>query len=98
MPLEVRELSILAYANGFTLWHHTTPDVADAVMVGGYFNGASDVLRVGDLVLSNAGPVGAKRSAVLAITEKQGEAVTITAIAPYSAPVTAASPIPTATK
>lgn len=87
MALEIKDLSILAYANGFTLWHHTTPDAAEDVTGQGYFNGACDVLRTGDLILSNAGPVGAKRSAVLAITEKRDNAVTVTAIAPYSAPV-----------
>ncbi|WP_431854364.1 hypothetical protein [Azospirillum sp.] len=55
MAFVSKDLSVLAYANGFTLWHYTTPDAATAVDGSGYFNGASDMLRVGDMVLANAG-------------------------------------------
>ena len=48
-----KNLSVLAYANGFTLWHYTTPDTAAAVDTAGYFNSASEMLRVGDMILAN---------------------------------------------
>jgi hypothetical protein len=48
-----KDLSVLAYANGFTLWHYTTADVAADVDTAGYFNSASDMLRVGDIIVAN---------------------------------------------
>lgn len=48
-----KDLSVLAYANGFTLWHYTTEDAATAVRATGYFNAAAHMLRVGDMVLAN---------------------------------------------
>jgi hypothetical protein len=63
-----RELSILAYANGFTLWHYRTHDAPTALLTRetgdpdyiGYFAPACDLLRRGDLILvsleGEAGP------------------------------------------
>ena len=48
-----KNLSVLAYSNGFTLWHYTTPDVATTVDTSGYFNSAADMVRVGDMILAN---------------------------------------------
>jgi len=49
-----KDLSVLAYANGFTLWHYTTAtDAAAAVDTTGYFNDAADMLRVGDIIIAN---------------------------------------------
>lgn len=53
MAYQSKNLSVLAYANGFTLWHYTTADAADAVDGQGYFNHAADMLRVGDIILAN---------------------------------------------
>ncbi len=48
-----KNLSVLAYANGFTLWHYTTTDLAITVDTAGYFNDASNLLRVGDMLFAN---------------------------------------------
>ena len=48
-----KNLSVLAYSNGFTLWHYTTPDTATTVDTSGYFNSAADMVRVGDMILAN---------------------------------------------
>ena len=53
MSYETKNLSVLAYANGFTLWHYTTPDTASTVDTNTYFNPASDMLRKGDYILAN---------------------------------------------
>jgi len=53
MAFKSKDLSVLAYANGFTLWHYTTVDAAAAVDTAGYFNDASDMLRVGDMLFAN---------------------------------------------
>lgn len=48
-----KDLSVLAYANGFTLWHYVTADAPTAVDGAGYFNAATDMLRAGDMILAN---------------------------------------------
>ena len=48
-----KDLSVLAYANGFTLWHYTTADTAATVDTSGYFNIAVDMLRTGDIIIAN---------------------------------------------
>jgi hypothetical protein len=53
MAFQARNLSVLAYANGFTLWHYTTVDVATVVDTAGYFDTAAEMLRVGDIVIAN---------------------------------------------
>ena len=51
MAFTASDLSVLAYANNFTLWHYTTID--DAVTTGGYFDKAVDMLNVNDLIIAN---------------------------------------------
>ena len=69
-----RELSILAYANGFTLWHYRTTDAAPALLERetgdpdyvGYFAPACDLLRRGDLILVSLEGGNADRGRLLA--------------------------------
>lgn len=52
MAFVSKDLSVLSYANGFTLWHYTTEDFgADGRL--DYFNEAARMLRVGDLIVTN---------------------------------------------
>ena len=53
MSFAARELSVLAYANGFTLWHYRTADSPDCLLApgGGYFAAADELLRPGDQIL-----------------------------------------------
>lgn len=59
MAYTSKDLSVLAYANGFTLWHYTTNDIATDVDTAGYFNDAADMLRVGDIIVANVDTAGA---------------------------------------
>ncbi|MGH6932503.1 MAG: hypothetical protein ACREEE_08725 [Dongiaceae bacterium] len=62
MPFNPRELCVLAYANGFTLWHFRTAD-GRAELTGdgddrprldrGYFAAANELLRRGDQIVVN---------------------------------------------
>jgi hypothetical protein len=67
MAFKSRNLSVLAYANGFTLWHYTTPDPAADVDTAGYFNAAADMVRVGDMVLANVATGGTPASGIFLI-------------------------------
>lgn len=51
--LNSKDLSVLSYANGFTLWHFTTTDAAHDVTAAGYFNSVTHMLRKGDMIVSN---------------------------------------------
>ena len=56
MSFCARELSVLAYANGFTLWHYRTEDGLDALLAGNeaaYFTPAGELLRPGDQIIVN---------------------------------------------
>jgi hypothetical protein len=58
MAFQARNLSVLAYANGFTLWHYTTVDPAATVDTAGYFDAAAEMLRVGDILIANVDTYG----------------------------------------
>lgn len=67
MAFVQKNLSVLAYANGFTLWHYTTPDTAASVDTTGYFNAAADMLRTGDMILANTGVGGTPANGIFAV-------------------------------
>ncbi|MEG3618973.1 hypothetical protein V5T82_10950 [Magnetovibrio sp. PR-2] len=62
MAYASKDLSVLAYANGFTLWHYTTTDAGSDVDTSGYFNEAADMLRVGDIIVANTDTDGTPAS------------------------------------
>ena len=62
MAFSPRNLSVLAYANGFTLWLYKTPDRLSDVDEARYFGPAEDLLANGDVVMVSAAD-GARISA-----------------------------------
>ena len=55
MAFKIHNLSVLSYANGFTLWHYrTTDDNKSAVDTEGYFNLAHEMIRLNDIIIVNA--------------------------------------------
>ena len=55
MAFAIRNLSVLAYANGFTLWHYKSgKDTLDGVGSGNYLGDASDMLTAGDMIMVTA--------------------------------------------
>lgn len=79
MSFESKNLSVLAYANGFTLWHYTTVDTA--VSGAGYFNGASDMLRIGDIVIANVDSDGDLATKIYTVS---GNTAGVVAVADYA--------------
>jgi hypothetical protein len=75
MPYNSTNLSVLAYANNFTLWHYTTTDTS--VTGAGYFNQAADMLRVNDLIISNIATGGTPSTIFYIVTANTGTAVTV---------------------
>ncbi len=72
-----KNLSVLAYSNGFTLWHYTTPDAATAVDTSGYFNTAADMVRVGDMILANTDTAGSYATGVFVVAGNSGTVVDV---------------------
>jgi hypothetical protein len=68
MDFAIRDLSVLAYAQGFTLWHYKArPGSLRHASTLGFFNDAADMLASGDIVMVSS-PEGA-RIIVVAGTE-----------------------------
>jgi hypothetical protein len=60
MTFAVRNLSVLAYAQGFTLWHYKlAAGAVDDASSKGFFDAAADMMAPGDMVLVS-GPSGAR--------------------------------------
>lgn len=76
MALKLNDLSVLAYANNFTLWHYKTID--SSVTSAGYFNNASDIMRIGDLVIANVDTDGTPINKLYLVTGNTGGVVTVT--------------------
>lgn len=78
MAYRAPDLSAIAYANGFTLWHYRTGDDAANVDNVGYFNEASRMLRAGDFILVNAGVGASPSHGVLVVASSVDGTVDVT--------------------
>lgn len=74
---KARNLRVLAYANGFTLWHYITPDLADDIDASGYFADARDMLRVGDLITINVDRGGEMKTLLRCVSSSGASGITI---------------------
>jgi outer membrane protein assembly factor BamB len=85
MAYSSKNLSALAYANGFTLWHYKTPDPALQVDNTGYFNGAATMLRPGDFIMANTNTGGTVQSGVFIVRTNTGTVVDVSNLADLGA-------------
>ena len=59
MNFAIRNLSVLAYAQGFTLWHYRAGLAQlDQVAERGFFDDAADMFATGDMLLVSAAEGG----------------------------------------
>lgn len=72
-----KDLSVLAYANGFTLWHYTTADAASVVDTTGYFNAAAPMIRVGDIVIANLETAGTMKAGLFLVSSNANGVVDV---------------------
>ena len=54
MAFQNKNLSVIAYANGFTLWHYAEAETMAKISAAGYFNGVKTLMNVGDIIIINA--------------------------------------------
>jgi len=74
----ISNLSVLAYAPGFRLWHYKAGKFGvNAVAADGFFFGASDMLAVGDMILVSAVDGGR----MLAVARSDADMVTTAGLA-----------------
>jgi len=76
-----RGLSVLAYANGFTLWHYRAPKghLLRNMLNSNYFSSQHDMLRPGDMIYATSeGAVVAYTKAVCVTkVDKDARVVTV---------------------
>lgn len=58
MDFTLRNLSVLAFAQGFTLWHYRAASPMARAAAPGFFNPAADMINTGDMVLVSASDGG----------------------------------------
>jgi hypothetical protein len=80
MAFHSKDLSVLAYANGFTLWHYTSADSGAAVSGGGYFNAAADMINTGDLMVLTTSTGTAPVTSLARVSDASGGTVTTAAL------------------
>lgn len=74
----IRNISVLAYANGFTLWHYKGGSKVSRADVMGknYFQSAADMFAIGDMIMVSAGDA----AFIVVVTSLEIERVTVTTI------------------
>lgn len=54
MAFKNRDMSVIAYANGFTLWHYaSTEHTLAEIVADGFFNPVFTLCAVGDIIVIN---------------------------------------------
>lgn len=77
MALKSKDLSVLSYANGFTLWHYATVDTAADVDTAGYFNEAAHMIRLGDMIMANVDTDGTPAAGIYLVNANTGGIVDV---------------------
>lgn len=80
MTVSNQNLAVLGYANGFTLWHHSTDKTIGETLEAGYFDGAANLLRPGDFVFLNSSVEGSLESHLLTVVRVLDGRVTVSGL------------------
>lgn len=54
MAFQNKNLSVLAFANGFTLWRYASEDLMEDITKDGYFDPIYTLVGIGDIFIINA--------------------------------------------
>jgi len=68
MAFQNKNLSVIAYANGFTLWHYKENATLATITASGYFSSLKTLMNTGDIILIN----GSNGSAIKVVTVAEG--------------------------
>lgn len=78
MAFNKANLSVMGYANGFTLWHYTTTDAMTVVRVVDYFLLAINQMRVNDIVLCVTATAGTPAPFWAIVNANNGTTIDVT--------------------
>ena len=53
MAFKSNDLSVIAYVNGFTLWHYKSEDILASIYEAKYFNSIRKLINNGDIIIIN---------------------------------------------
>ena len=68
MAFQNKNLSVIAYANGFTLWHYKENTTLATITASGYFSSLKNLMNTGDIILIN----GSNGSTIKVISVAEG--------------------------
>jgi hypothetical protein len=77
MSMKLSNLSVLAYANNFTLWHYKTDD--GSVATSNYFDSAADMVNPNDLLIATIDTAGTPVTQFYIVSAVSNGAVTVAA-------------------
>ncbi len=82
---ESKNFSVMAYANGFTLWNYSTEDTSETIRAADYFNATEPFVRPGDMILAVTGKNTAVSAEILFVSLVEAGAVTVSSVIPSAA-------------
>ena len=68
MAFQNKNLSVIAYANGFTLWHYKENATLATITASGYFSSLKNLMNSGDIILIN----GSNGSTIKVVSISEG--------------------------
>ena len=68
MAFQNKNLSVIAYANGFTLWHYKENATIATITASGYFASVKSLMNTGDIILIN----GSNGTSMKVVTVAEG--------------------------
>ena len=68
MAFQNKNLSVIAYANGFTLWHYKEAATLATITASGYFSSLKNLMNTGDIILIN----GSNGSTIKVVSVAEG--------------------------
>ncbi len=77
MAFNSKDFSVMAYANGFTLWNYTSTDTLSSIKDDGYFDDTAPFVRKGDMILTVANNESTVEGAILCIGSVSDGSVSI---------------------
>lgn len=80
MAFKNQDLSVIAYANGFTLWSYKTTDTMTATKTAGYFDQITSFAREGDMILTVCSSSKSSNVAILYISKLSSNTVSVSDI------------------
>lgn len=77
MSFTNQNFSVMAYANGFTLWNYSTTDALADTKVDGYFNDIATFARIGDMILVAANKEADVAAAIFVVASINNSVVVV---------------------